>query len=363
MLMINFDDFRDGDLSKGLSRLLKKEAGTAPLRFMEVCGTHTMSIARHGLRELFPDNITMVSGPGCPVCVTSQGEIDTFIAMARLPGVVTATFGDLVRVPGTDSSLNSARAEGAQVKVVYSPMDALRLAQERPGDMVVFLAIGFETTIPGVAATVKEAERQGLNNLLFFVMHKTMPQALNALVTDPELQIQGFLCPGHVSTITGMKAYEPLVDNFGIPCVIAGFEPADILKGLLLLARQVNQGIATVENAYPRAVLPEGNQKAREMIHEVFEPTDATWRGLGIIKESGLRLREKYSRFDAVKRLGIALRDTPEPKGCLCGDILKGKAFPRECPLFAKKCTPMHPVGPCMVSTEGTCAAHYRYGG
>ncbi len=360
--MINLNDFRDSGLARGLALQLQSEVHSS-MRFMEVCGTHTMSIARHGLRELFPQGLTMVSGPGCPVCVTSQGEVDTFINMAQLPGVIIATFGDLVRVPGTTLSLSSARAKGAQVEVVYSPMDALRLAQERPGDTVVFLAIGFETTIPAVAATVKEADRLGLDNLLFFVMHKIMPPALNALVSDPGLQIQGFLCPGHVSTIIGMEAYEPLVKDFGIPCVIAGFEPPDILKGLLLLARQVNQGVAIVENAYPRAVLPEGNRKARETISEVFEPLDAIWRGLGVIKRSGLKLREKYSHFDALKRLGITLQDTPEPKGCRCGDILKGKAFPRECPLFGTRCTPVHPVGPCMVSTEGTCAAYYRYGG
>ncbi len=355
------DGFRDSGLVKDLSRQLHKEV-CSPVRLMEVCGTHTMSIFRHGLRDLFPQDLTMVSGPGCPVCVTSQKEVDAFVAMAQMPGVVIATFGDLIRVPGTSMSLNTARANGAQVEVVYSPTDALRIARTRPEETVVFLAIGFETTIPGVAATVKETHRLGVDNLKFFVAHKVMPPALEALMSDPDLQVDGLLCPGHVSTIIGMQAYEPLAREFGIPCVIAGFEPADILRGLLLLVRQINNGRSEVENAYPRAVLPSGNRRAQETIYEVFEPTDSNWRGLGVIPGSGLKLREEYSHLDALKALDIELQEVPEPKGCKCGEILKGKLIPTDCPLFATRCDPLNPVGPCMVSTEGTCAAYFRYG-
>ncbi len=360
-MMFRYEAFRDQELAQSLSRTLHQKV-RHPVRFMEVCGTHTMSIFRYGLRDLFPSGLAMVSGPGCPVCVTSQRDIDTAIAMSKMPGVILTTFGDLVRVPGTTSSLNSARANGAKVEIVYSPLDSLRIAKENPNQITVFLAIGFETTIPAVAATVKEAERTGTQNICFFIMHKLMPPALKALLADPELGIDGLLCPGHVSTIIGMKAYEPIAKRFRIPCVIAGFEPADILKGLILLSDQVNKGRAEVQNAYTRAVLPEGNKRAIETIYQVFEPSDASWRGLGTIPGSGLKFNTRYSNFDALKRLEVDIEDVPEPRGCLCGEILKGKKTPPDCPLFAMRCTPLNPVGPCMVSNEGSCAAYFRYG-
>lgn len=355
------EGFRDGGLVKDLALQLRKEV-SSPVRLMEVCGTHTMSIFRHGLRDLFPPDLTMVSGPGCPVCVTPQKEVDAFVAMAKVPGVVITTFGDLVRVPGTEMSLGTARAAGAEVEVVYSPIDAMRIARKQPDKTVVFIAIGFETTIPAVAATIKEAHRTGQENLKFHICHKVMPPALEALMSDPQIDIDGLLCPGHVSTIIGMKAYEPIAREYGIPCVIAGFEPTDILKGILLLVRQLNTGRAVVENAYPRAVLPSGNQKAQEVIWEVFEPADTHWRGLGKIPGSGLVLKKEYSHLDALKALGIEVPERPDPKGCRCGEILKGRSTPVDCPLFATRCNPLSPIGPCMVSSEGSCAAYFRYG-
>jgi hydrogenase expression/formation protein HypD len=330
---------------------------------MEVCGTHTMSIFRHGIRSLLPEGITLLSGPGCPVCVTPASHIDAFIAAARLPQVTIATFGDLIRVPGSDGSLATARAEGARVEIVYSPMDALTLAQNEPERTVLFPAIGFETTTPTIAATILQAQRLGLTNFLIIAAGKTMPQALETLLADPELQVDGLLCPGHVSAIIGSEAYRPLAEKYRLACAVAGFEPADILAGLLALIRQINEGAPRVDNCYTRAVDMEGNAKARALMDEVFAPADSEWRGLGTIPDSGLVLREKYSRFDGLRQLGIPLQPAKEPKGCRCGDILKGRLLPPDCPLYGSACTPLQPVGPCMVSNEGTCAAYYRYSG
>jgi len=333
-----------------------------PLRVMEVCGTHTNAVFRHGLRAMFPPDLRLISGPGCPVCVTPAGEIDAFLDVCHRPQVTAATFGDLVRVPGRRGSLASARAEGASVEVVYSPMDALSLAEADRSRLVVFLGIGFETTVPAVAATIKEARRRGLENFAVYSAHKTMPAALEALLSDPDLGVDGLLCPGHVSTVIGARAYEPIARRHGMPCVVAGFEPADIFEALILLAGQIRDGRAVVENAYPRAVTWEGNARAQRTIDEVFRPADAEWRGLGVIPGSGLALRDEFAQFDAAGRLEIRITPSPEPKGCLCGAILKGQRIPTDCPLFATRCTPVEPVGPCMVSTEGTCSAYYRFG-
>ncbi len=355
------DEFRDNTLALPLVAELKKSV-TKPLRVMEVCGSHTMAIFRNGLRSILPEGFDLISGPGCPVCVTSASHMDGFIAMADQPEVRVAIFGDLFRVPGTNGSLAHASSRGAKVDIVYSPMDALEVAKQHPKDLVVFLGVGFETTTPGIAATILAAKNQQVPNFVVFSTQKVMPPPLIALLDDPDLQLDGLLCPGHVSSIIGAGAYQPLVEKYGLACVVAGFETADLLNGLILLARQVGKGEAKVENTYPRAVSWEGNQRARKMVAEIFEPADMEWRGLGVIPESGLAIREQYSEFDAQIRLDIRLPEAKEPKGCRCGEILKGMQTPPECPLFASRCTPTNPIGPCMVSSEGTCAAYHKYG-
>ncbi|MDW7773965.1 MAG: hydrogenase formation protein HypD [Desulfobulbaceae bacterium] len=355
------DEFRSIELAEKLTRRIH-ETVNRPMRIMEVCGTHTMAIFRHGIRSLLPADIELISGPGCPVCVTSAGEIDQIIELAGVPGIIIATFGDLLRVPGSKGiNLAAARAEGAQVEIVYSPTDALKIAQstDKP---VIFPAIGFETTIPVIAATVFEAKQRSINNFMLLVSHKVVPPALDVLLGDPELALDGLLCPGHVSTIIGSRAYEPFAEKYRIPCVIAGFEPLDILSSIYMLASQIRQGRAGVENCYGRVVSREGNLRAREMINMTFESCDATWRGLGNIPGSGLKLKQEFINHDAALYFGLSHEFVPEPRGCRCGEILTGRVKPPECPLFNTRCTPTAPVGPCMVSSEGTCAAYSRYG-
>ena len=360
--------YADKELCAPLIIAIKKSiaampASLLPLRIMEVCGTHTMSIFRHGIRSLLPKGIKLLSGPGCPVCVTPAAHIDLCLAAAKKEGVILASFGDLLRVPGTDGSLADARALGCRVEIVYSPMDSLVLAQQNKDHEVVFPAIGFETTMPTIAATLLIAEKEQCHNFSVIALGKTMPAALDLLFQDDALQVDGLLCPGHVSAIIGAAAYQSLVSEHNIACAVAGFEPADILAGLLSLVRQKVEGEARVDNCYPRAVSTEGNRRAQALIAEAFSPADSLWRGLGNIKGSGLRLKEKYAAFDAVKKLALQVAEAKEPKGCKCGQILKGIMSPPACPLYGKKCTPLHPIGPCMVSTEGTCAAYFRYGG
>lgn len=354
------DEFRSRDITTPLIRELE-QATTQPVRIMEVCGTHTMSIFRHGIRALLPDKITLISGPGCPVCVTPTSHIDAFIAAARLPGVAIATFGDLVRVPGSLGSLARAREEGARVEIVYSPTDAITMAQKEPETMFVFPGIGFETTAPAIAATVLQAHSLKLDNFTIISAGKTMPKPLEVLMSDPELEVDGLLCPGHVSAVIGSDAYRPLTTKFGLNCAVAGFEPADILSGILSLVNQTNRGKTEVVNCYTRAVSAEGNKRAIQLINTVFQEEDSEWRGLGVIEQSGLGLKEKFQHFDAYHRLDLSLTPAEEPKGCACGDILKGRMLPPQCPLYGKRCTPLQPVGPCMVSSEGTCAAYFRY--
>lgn len=355
------DEFRDRKLVSSLVTELDRILDR-PLRIMEVCGTHTNAIFSHGLRTLLPDRLQLISGPGCPVCVTPTRHIDGFIQAASLDNVTVATFGDLVRVPGSKGSLAGARADGARVEVVYSPMDALKIAIDEPERVCMFPAVGFETTAPVIGATLLQAEKAGVKNFCIYPANKIMPPPLEALMADPELNIDGLLCPGHVSAIIGTGAYQFLADRYGLACVVSGFEPVDILQALIMMVRQVQSGRARAENAYTRVVKWEGNLKAQALIAEVFEIEDTPWRGLGVIPGSGLGLREKYASFDATRRLGIEVADAPEPKGCRCGDILKGRCLPPDCPLFGRKCTQLDPVGPCMVSTEGTCAAYYRFG-
>jgi hydrogenase expression/formation protein HypD len=355
------DEYRSQDFVRTLTEKLHS-ISNREVRIMEVCGTHTMSIFKHGLRQMLPKQVQLISGPGCPVCVTPSGVIDAFVELAGRPEVVITTFGDMIRVPGTSNSLIQARAAGADVNIVYSPMDALELAKQKPDQLVVFLSVGFETTTPTIAATILEASRRNINNFCIFPANKVMPPPLKALMQDPELQVDGLLCPGHVSIISGSDSYRFLVEDYGIACVVAGFEPSDILLSIIALVKQVQEGRPAVENCYGRVVTAEGNIKARKIVETVFKPVDSEWRGLGSIEASGLTLREEYSSFDVTKRLNIQIAPSSEPKGCRCGDILKGINQPPDCPLFGNRCTPGSPIGPCMVSSEGTCAAWHRYG-
>lgn len=352
--------FRNPKLAKGLIQSIEKLAPeTATL--MEVCGTHTVAIARNGLRTMMPEGTRLASGPGCPVCVTANKDIDTVIALARIPEVTIATFGDMTRVPGSTSSLLKEQAAGRNVNIVYSPLDALTLAQENPDKQIVFVGVGFETTTPLVAMTIKRAKALGLKNFSVFVAHKNMPGAMEAIVADPQLKIDALILPGHVSTIIGVEPYEFLAKKYGIPGVITGFEPLDVLQGIAMLMRQLHEGRAEIEIAYTRGVMREGNPVALAAIEEVFETVDAPWRGLGVIPGSGYAIRKEYEEFDAFKRFQPEVEETQEHKGCRCGDVLRGMMLPSECPLFRKVCTPENPVGPCMVSSEGSCAAFYRY--
>ena len=359
-LSVKATTFKDPQLAKGLIASIEKFA-PEQATLMEVCGTHTVAIARNGIRDLMPAGVKLSSGPGCPVCVTSNKDIDTVIALARVPGVIITTFGDMTRVPGSTSSLLAEQAAGRDVRIVYSPLDALKIAQENPEREVVFVGVGFETTTPLVAMAVKRAAALGLKNFSVFGAHKNMPGALEAIIADPQLKIDALILPGHVSTIIGIEPYKFLAEKYGIPGVITGFEPLDVLQGIAMILRQLHEGRAEIEIAYARGVMAEGNPVARAAIDEVFETCTATWRGLGEIPGSGYRVREEFAQFDAVKRFAPEVEATQEPHGCRCGDVLRGIMTPNECPLFRKVCTPENPVGPCMVSSEGSCAAYFRY--
>jgi hydrogenase expression/formation protein HypD len=340
---------------------LARKLAPGPVRLMEVCGTHTVSIARSGIRDILPENIAMLSGPGCPVCVTPDSVIDAAIQLAARPDVIIATFGDMVKVPGTEKSLERARAEGADVRMIYSPMDGLEIARQHPDRKVVFIAAGFETTQPGNALTIERAKAEGLKNYFVIAAGKLIPPAMRALLEDKEAHIDGFLCPGHVSVIIGANAYRPIAREYGKPCVVAGFEPEEIIEGIAMLLRMLAEGKSGVEIQYKKAVDNEGNAKAREILDRVYYAGDTEWRGLGMIPKSGFLLRPEYAEFDALAHFGIELRPSRARKGCRCGEVLQGKIAPFECPLFGKGCTPEHPIGPCMVSGEGTCGAYYRY--
>ena len=354
------DLYQDADVAATLTRAIQK-MGERPLNLMEVCGTHTTAIFRHGIRSLLPPNVRLLSGPGCPVCVTAQGEIDAFVLLARRPDVMITTFGDLMRVPGSGSSLEKERAKGHDVRVVYSAMDALALARQHPEKKVIFLGVGFETTAPTIAAAIATAQKTGVKNFLAFSAHKIVPPALMALIQDTRTRIDGFILPGHVSVIIGLDAYRSFFDSAQIPCVVGGFEPNDILRALLMIIRQIEAKRPALENAYGRAVTATGNSKAQKLLNSVFETADAPWRGIGVIPQSGLKIRDQFRKHDAGMVLDVAVEETPEPKGCACGKVLLGIVPPPECALYKNKCTPMTPIGPCMDSTEGTCAAYYRY--
>jgi len=352
----------DRDEAKGMIDQIDAAcAGAGRVCIMEVCGTHTVSLFRSGIKSLLGDSVHLISGPGCPVCVTSQGYIDAACELAARPDVTVCTYGDMVRVPGRAGSLESQRARGGSVEVVYSARDALTMARNRPGRQVVFLAVGFETTTPGTAATVIAAEADRVENFSILSGHKLVIPAMDVLLASGEVPVDGFLCPGHVSVIIGAGAYRPIAERYHKPCVVAGFEPKGMLEAILHIVRQVADGKALVENVYGEIVSEQGNAVARELVDRVFEPADTVWRAMGTLPDSGLELRAGYRQFDAVGRLGVQIGPDVCPPGCLCGEVIQGKVSPAECALFGTACTPVEPVGPCMVSSEGTCAAWYKY--
>ncbi|MFA6320978.1 MAG: hydrogenase formation protein HypD [Candidatus Omnitrophota bacterium] len=354
------DEFRDRKLIDKVAGEIRGEADTVrTYNFMEVCGTHTMSIFRFGLRDILPDNINLISGPGCPVCVTPNEFIDKAIALARRKDIVIATFGDMFKVPGSYSSLEKEKAKGAAVKMVYSSMDALDMAMKNPDKEIIFLGIGFETTAPTVAQSIVAAKKGKVGNYSVLCGHKTMPEALKVLTKEPGLKIDGFLLPGHVSAIIGTRPYEFLAAR-GKRCVVTGFEPLDILQAILMLLKQ---NAPKVEIQYTRLISRGGNKLAMDSIAKVFSPCDSFWRGIGSIKNSGLRIRREFSAFDAEQKFKPDIARPKENRSCICGDVIKGIKTPLECRLFAKACNPEHPVGACMVSSEGACAAYYKYKG
>jgi hydrogenase expression/formation protein HypD len=358
------DEFRDRELVQIMAVNIRRMAErlTKPVNFMEVCGTHTMSIYQYGIRSLLPENVCLISGPGCPVCVTPIDYVDKAVACTADRRNIVATFGDMLRVPGSRTSLMEERAKGADVRIIYSPLDSVALARANPGRRVIFLGIGFETTAPAVAAAIMEAARQNMSNFFVLASHKTIPLPMELLTADPELALSGYLCPAHVSTVIGANAYRRLADKFRIPCVVTGFEPTDVMQGIEMLLAQVLAGESRVEIQYSRAVSWEGNPKARAIMERVFEPCDVVWRGLGLLPGTGLTIRPELAAFDAEKVLEITVPEGTENPACRCGDVLKGKLVPFACPLFATVCTPESPVGACMVSSEGTCAAAFKYG-
>jgi hydrogenase expression/formation protein HypD len=355
---------QDSDLARPLLDEIKSLAADLDreIKIMEVCGTHTVSLRRHGIPSLLPENITLISGPGCPVCVTPTGYIDNALSLAEKGSAIVATFGDMLKVPNSDG-LNLSRYMSAErVQMVYSPTELLSLA-ENTSDPVVFLGIGFETTIPTIAAVFLKAYERGLKNLYLYPSFKTIIPALRALLEDPERSVDAFLLPGHVSVIIGTEAYSLLEEPGGLPGVVAGFEPLDMIFAILLILRQIAGGDRRVENAYPRAVKREGNARARGIIDRLTLPGDELWRGLGWIPRSGRQLRDEFSEMDAVRAFDLPPIQDHDPPGCLCSKVIQGKNLPTDCSLFADSCTPDHPVGPCMVSSEGSCAAYFRYGG
>ncbi len=356
------DEFRDSRLAQPLIERIHRDA-EQPVRLMEFCGGHTHAILRFGIRQLLPPSVEMLSGPGCPVCVTAAVDLDRAIAMAQIPGVILTTFGDMIRVPGSRGSLQDARADGADVRIVYSPLDAVKMAARNPDRPVIFLGVGFETTAPGVAASILQARQQGLDNYFVLCLHKLTPPATRAILDAGEVRLSAILGPGHVTTVIGTDAWTFLPDDYNIPIAIAGFEPLDILRAIAMLVEQVSQGQARVDNAYSRSVLRQGNQAALAVMNQVFEVCDADWRGLGMIPDSGMGIREAYAGFDALRAFPVDVAPAKEPPGCRCGEVLRGITTPTECPLFRRVCTPANPVGPCMVSAEGACAAFYRFGG
>ena len=354
------DEFNDPDLARALLDEIAATV-TQPWSLMEVCGGQTHTIIRNGIDQLLPEQVTLIHGPGCPVCVTPLELIDKALAIAALPDVIFCSFGDMLRVPGSDKDLFRVKSEGGDIRIVYSPLDAVRIAQDNPDKQVVFFGIGFETTAPANAMTVHLAAREGIDNFSVLVSHVLVPPAITALMEAPQRRVQGFLAAGHVCAVMGMREYEPLVEKYEVPIVVTGFEPLDVLEGIRRTLLQLEQGRAELENAYPRAVTYEGNVRAQEMVHDVFTVTDRTWRGIGMIPASGWRLADRYARFDAEQRFDVADIRTEESTLCRSGEVLQGLIKPNQCAAFGKECTPRSPLGAPMVSSEGACAAYYQF--
>jgi len=358
-MQLKFNDYKSiSDIVEFIKNYSKKN-----IKIMEICGTHTMSIAKSGIRSILPNNVKLISGPGCPVCVTAITRIDEILSLAQNKDIIITTFGDMLKVPGSVDrmSLSTLKSMGAKVEIVYSAMDALTIAEKNPDYEVVFLGIGFETTAPGTAIAIKEAKAKNIKNFSVFSLHKFVEPALRALLNSDDFDVDAFICPGHVSAILGIKGFEFLAKEYKKPSVITGFEPEDIIVAIYKIIMQFEKNFAIIENEYLRVVTYEGNKIAQDVMNEVFEPVDDIWRGIGLIPKSGMGIRGYYSEYDAVKKFNIKLDYQEKTTVCKCGEVIKGMLQPNECPLFAKVCSPENPVGPCMVSSEGACAAYYKY--
>ena len=353
------DEYRDFEIVQNISKKLRK-LNSHEISLMEVCGGHTMAIRRFGIPSLLPDNIKLISGPGCPVCVSGIGFIDKAIECTKIKDVIITTYGDLIRVPGSKSSLEKEKSKGADIRIVYSTLEALEIAKLNKYKKVIFLGIGFETTAPGTAVAIQKAYNENISNFYLLSAHKIMPPVMEALLND-EVKIDGFICPGHVSTITGSKIYDFIPDKYKIGCVVTGFEPTDLMQAIYMLAKQINSKDQKVEIQYSRVVTLQGNTKAQAIMNEVFETKNDYWRGIGEIVKSGLRLKEKYRGFDAEQAFDLRVDPVKENPNCICGNILRGLKNPSDCKLFMKVCSPENPIGACMVSSEGACHAYYKY--
>ena len=358
------DEFSNSKITQMLAEKIRDAARKIKknVALMEVCGTHTVAIFRSGIKSILPENVRLISGPGCPVCVTPNNYLDRAVAFSRLDDTILCTFGDMMKVPGSSSSLEKEKTGGEDIRIVYSTLDALKIAQQNPDKKIIFLGVGFETTAPTVAVALKEARRKKVRNFYVLSAHKLVPPALRFLAESKDLKVDGFICPGHVSTIIGTKPYEFLVREFEFPCVISGFEPLDLFQSLYILLSQIQKKKPEISNQYVRAVKGNGNLKALGLMDEVFEKEDSIWRGIGMIPFSGLRIGDDYKEFDALTQINVQVEKSREPKGCLCGLVIQGKKTPLDCPFFARKCNPRNPIGPCMVSSEGSCQAYFKYG-
>ena len=353
------DEYRNKEIAQKILRQVKS-LSKKKVNLMEVCGTHTVNIFRNGIKKMLPTNINLISGPGCPVCVTPIRYIDEIIALSRESDFIITTFGDMIKVPGSTSTLEKEKANGSDIRVVYSTLDALEVARNNPSKKIVFMGVGFETTSPTIASAVLKAQKDEINNFAVLSVAKIISPAMKALLDGKEVNIDGFICPGHVSAIIGSKPYNFITTQYKVPCVICGFEPLDILQSIYMLVKQIEDGRAEVEIQYERVVKPEGNKIALDKIKEVFKVVNSDWRGIGNIPLSGLEIKDKYGKFNA-RKFEVEIEETKESRGCRCGEVLRGVITPHECPLFRGVCTPENPQGACMVSTEGTCAAYYKY--
>ena len=353
------DEYRNKEIAQRTLQEIKN-ISKKKVNLMEVCGTHTVNIFRNGIKKMLPTNINLISGPGCPVCVTPIRYIDEIIALSRESDFIITTFGDMIKVPGSTSTLEKEKANGSDIRVVYSTLDALEVARNNPSKKIVFMGVGFETTSPTIASAILKADEEKINNFFVLSVGKVIPPAMRALLESGEININGFICPGHVSTIIGSRPYNFIATQYSIPCVVSGFEPLDILQAIFMLAKQIEEGRAEVEIQYKRIVKPEGNKIALEKVSRIFKIVDSEWRGIGNIPLSGLEIQDKFEQFNA-RKFKVEIEETIEPKGCRCGEVLRGVITPPECSLFREVCTPENPQGACMVSTEGTCAAYYKY--